>query len=242
MFTRRKVFVAGTALATILFSGGSVRGSALSLRNQRRGGYTVSERLTQYGPIVESRLRRAFESAGLSYPPHELAYIAFKDSRRFEVYGRMSPVQRWRFVKAYPIRAASGKLGPKLAEGDNQVPEGSYRAAYLNPNSQFHLSIRVNYPNEYDRHVAKADGRTRLGGDIMIHGNAVSIGCLAVGDQAAEDLFVLAALASPERVRVIISPTDFRLASASVPVAGPPWIGDLYVAIRAELQQFQRKP
>ena len=69
----------------------------------------------------------------------------------------------------YPILAASGVLGPKLREGDKQVPEGIYGAEALNPNSKFHLSIRLNYPNTFDRRMAQSDGRTQLGGDIMIH-------------------------------------------------------------------------
>ena len=111
-------------------------------------------------------------------------------------------------------------------------------AELLNPNSRFHLSIRVNYPNAFDRRMATQDGRTQLGGDIMIHGNAVSIGCLAMGDEAAEDLFVLAALATKERTRIIISPTDFRTGILGRLRAQPAWAGELYQQLRAELKQF----
>jgi hypothetical protein len=96
-----------------------------------RGSYTVEERLRQHGPAVEARLRGPFAAAGLPYPPAELAYVAFKDTRRLEVYGRASPERPWRFVKAYPVLGASGGRGPKLAEGDEQVPEGIYRAESL---------------------------------------------------------------------------------------------------------------
>lgn len=74
-------------------------------------------------------------------------------------------------IKSYPILAASGSIGPKLRESDMQVPEGVYQIESLNPNSQFHLSLRVNYPNEFDREQARIDGRAQLGGDIMIHGS-----------------------------------------------------------------------
>lgn len=200
--------------------------------------YTVEERLSQYGDEVEQRLRGDFEAVGLAYPPYELAYVAFKDVMQLEVYGRMGPEEAWRFVRRYPVLSASGKLGPKLVEGDRQVPEGVYGAEFLNANSRFHLSIRLDYPNAFDREMAKRDGRSRLGGDIMIHGSAVSVGCLAMGDEAAEDLFILAALVSKERLRVVVSPTDFRLPDRSSPVVGVSWAGELYDGIRAELGAF----
>jgi murein L,D-transpeptidase YafK len=88
--------------------------------------------------------------------------------------------------------------------------------------------------------MAKVDGRTRLGGDIMIHGNSVSVGCLAMGDDAAEDLFVLSALVSKERVKIVISPTDFRTGTSMNLVEEPHWVGGLYGMLREELRQFQK--
>jgi murein L,D-transpeptidase YafK len=90
--------------------------------------------------------------------------------------------------------------------------------------------------------MGRADGRRRLGGDIMIHGGAASIGCLAMGNPAAEDLFVLAALARPQHVSVLISPTDFRTepAQARMAPAQPAWVRTLYASLQTELQQFPR--
>jgi murein L,D-transpeptidase YafK len=129
-------------------------------------------------------------------------------------------------------------LGPKLREGDHQVPEGIYRAEFLNPNSLFHLSIRLNYPNAFDQAAARADGRTNLGSDIMIHGSKVSIGCIAVGNEAAEDLFVLAAIVGKEWVKVVISPVDFRVPGTKAPEADRPWIRTLYTTLARELAAF----
>jgi hypothetical protein len=98
-----------------------------------------------------------------------------------------------RLVHRYPVLAASGALGPKLRQGDLQVPEGVYRVLWLNPNSSYHLSMKLDYPNAFDREHARRDRRTDLGGDIFVHGRAVSIGCVALGDPAIEELFVLAA-------------------------------------------------
>jgi murein L,D-transpeptidase YafK len=200
---------------------------------------TVAERLEQFGAAVESRLRALFEAAGAGYPPQELAWVAFKDSRMLELYARDAR-QAWRLIKTYPVLAASGDLGPKLHEGDRQVPEGIYRVESLNPNSRFHLSVRLDYPNDFDRRMAKLDGRTQLGGDIMIHGNSVSIGCLAMGDDAAEEVFVLSALAGREHVKVIISPTDFRTHGKTGPPERPNWVAELYETVREELRQLKK--
>ena len=145
------------------------------------------------------------------------------------------------FVCAYPIVAASGNPGPKLQEGDLQVPEGRYRIRELNPNSRYHLSLWLDYPNAFDRAQADAEGRSQLGGEIMIHGGASSKGCLAVGDEGAEDLFVLAALCGLAQVAVMIAPRDFRLEppEAFAP-ATPLWVDDLYRQLARELKSYPR--
>lgn len=185
-------------------------------------------------------MRPAFDEARLSYPPRELALLAFKDSAMLELCAR-EPDGAWRLVKRYPVLAASGTLGPKLAEGDRQVPEGVYRVESLNSNSRFHLSLRLDYPNDFDRRMAELDGRTQLGGDIMIHGDSVSVGCLALGDEASEELFVLAAFVDFERdapLRVLICPTDFRRGESVALPRQPNWADELYERLRAELSAF----
>jgi murein L,D-transpeptidase YafK len=106
----------------------------------------------------------------------------------------------------------------------------------LNPLSQFHLSVRVDYPNREDIAHASAP-RDQLGGDIYIHGNKVSIGCIAIGDPAIERVFCLAALASPSWRRILISPRDFRRADPAA-VNQDPWIGDLYRRLDRRLEEF----
>jgi murein L,D-transpeptidase YafK len=132
-------------------------------------------------------------------------------------------------------------LGPKLQEGDNQVPEGLYRIESLNPNSAFHLALRTNYPNAFDREKARHDGRIYPGSDIMIHGSTASIGCLAMGNPAAEELFVLTAGTGIENIDVILSPVDFRV--RDLPADMPPlpsWASGLYAEIRKRLARFRQ--
>ncbi len=202
------------------------------------GKKTAQDRVAEFGEAVEKRVAADFSRVGVAYPPETIALLGFKQERRLEVYaGGHDGRNRW--VRSYPILAASGTLGPKLREGDRQVPEGLYRISFLNPNSLYHLSLRVNYPNEFDRARAGKDGRTNLGGDIMIHGRRAPIGCLAMGDEAAEGLFVLAALTGIENVRVVLSPVDFRKTRVhALPKLAPQWTSELYVTIQKELMKF----
>jgi murein L,D-transpeptidase YafK len=199
---------------------------------------TIAERLDQYGASARARLWPFFKQAGVAYPPEQLVFVGFKEEKVLQVYAK-SGTNGCRFVRSYPILAASGVVGPKLREGDRQVPEGIYAIELLNPNSSYHLSLRVSYPNAFDREQAAREQRTKLGGDIMIHGKDKSIGCLAMGDEAAEDLFVLAADTGIEMIAVILSPVDFRLGKTVPRMANlPEWTPALYQKIKARLAEL----
>ena len=74
----------------------------------------------------------------------------------------------------------------------------------------------------------------------MIHGKDCSIGCLAMGDEAAEDLFVLAALTGIDNVGVVLSPVDFRFRDLPKDMPTTPrWSKDLYETIRHELKNYE---
>jgi murein L,D-transpeptidase YafK len=76
--------------------------------------------------------------------------------------------------------------------GDGQVPEGLYRVTTLNPWSRFHLSLRLDYPNAADRARNPGVPVSALGGEIFIHGNCVTIGCVPIGDEAIEEVYLAA--------------------------------------------------
>jgi hypothetical protein len=195
---------------------------------------TVADVVRTMGPAARTRLQPHFTAAGVAYPPRSLTLLALKEERRLELWAGGSGSLR--LVRSYPVLAASGVAGPKLREGDLQVPEGVYRIPLLNPNSSYHLSLKVDYPNAFDRRRARADGRTRLGGDIFIHGREVSIGCIAIGDPAIEEVFVLASDVGLPRIKVLIAPRDLRLhPGRDVPTAANRWLDELYAALRAEM-------
>ena len=204
-----------------------------------RGMKTISDRVAQYGDTVKARLAPAFDEIGVPYPPKKMTLIGLKAEEKLQVWVSGTD-KKWKHLKTYPILGMSGELGPKLKEGDMQVPEGIYGLESLNPNSLYHLALRVAYPNTDDIRRGKADGRSDLGGDIMIHGKDCSIGCLAIGDEAAEDLFVLAAQTGIDNVMVILSPVDFRLRDLPKDMPTTPvWAQDLYGAIRQELKTYE---
>jgi hypothetical protein len=200
--------------------------------------HDVTARVQQYGEAVRDRLHSDFARAGVIYPPASLALLAFKQERRLDVYAANSQTAPYRFIRSYPILGTSGTLGPKLREGDRQVPEGLYRVENLNPNSRYHLAIRVNYPNAFDLENAAHEKRTNPGSDIMIHGSDRSVGCLAMGDQAAEDLFVLCALTGPSKVSLIFSPIDFRNGGHPSLPTSPAWVPGLYDSIKVALNTY----
>ena len=205
---------------------------------------TIADRVAQHGLAARARLAPYFAAAGVPYPPARFLLLGLKQERTLQLYAA-GPGQAYAFIRSFAIGGASGELGPKLREGDRQVPEGVYRIEYLNPNSIAHLSLALSYPNEFDRMHAEEDGRENatLGGDIMIHGGADSIGCLAVGDQAAEDLFVLAADADWEHAVVVVSPVDFRRAALPADYHPPAdWVNPLYGWLRTEIRLLPLPP
>lgn len=199
---------------------------------------TVADRVAQYGDTARARLMPWFSNVGLAYPPERVTLVGLKEERLLQVWVTASD-KPWVHLRDYPILGISGVLGPKLKEGDLQVPEGLYKVESLNPNSLYHLSIRVNYPNGQDKHWGRQDGRSDLGSDIMIHGKACSVGCLAMGDAAIEDLFILVAETGIEKVSIILTPFDFRVRDLPDHLPGlPPWSADLYRAIKQALARL----
>ena len=201
------------------------------------GSKTVSDVVNQYGSDARDRMQPYFTKAAIRYPPSSLALLAIKDEAVLELWdtSNRQPV----FIRDYSIQALSGVAGPKLREGDRQVPEGIYKVEYLNPNSSYHLSMKLNYPNHFDLKHAKAEGRTEPGTNIFIHGKAVSIGCLAMGDSAAEELFILATDIGYNNIKVAIAPKDPRKTTLT-PIDELAWTEELYLQLKQYFSKFDK--
>jgi murein L,D-transpeptidase YafK len=143
--------------------------------------------------VAASRAERAtsiaelFQGAGVTYPPAQLYLRAFKHEAELELWAGDKSADLKK-LRTYKVCAASGVLGPKRQRGDLQVPEGFYRLDRFNPTSNFYLSLGIDYPNAADR---KRSAGLDPGGDIFIHGDCVTIGCLPIEDDIRE-LYVIA--------------------------------------------------
>ena len=192
-----------------------------------------------------AHLAAMFAGAGIPYPAREIYLRVFKHEGQMELWARSRDQAPFRLVHTYPILCASGRLGPKRREGDGQVPEGFYMVDRFNPRSLFHLSLGLNYPNEADRLLTTDPAQP--GSDVFIHGGAVSIGCLAMGDASAEEIYLAALDARAADGRgpaVSIFPcrmTEANWQTLLAPgCAGQPALETLWRALRAGYDRFEQ--
>lgn len=139
----------------------------------------------------DTLVRQRFQAKDLPYPPHAIMLRAFKKEASLELWATATEAEPYVLVHEYRICTSSGVLGPKRRFGDEQVPEGFYELDWFNPQSNFFLSMHINYPNASDRILGF---RQNLGGDIFLHGNCASIGCIPITDDGIKEVYWLAVL------------------------------------------------
>ena len=130
-----------------------------------------------------------FKLKNIDYPSNNIFIRIFKWEAQVELWTFDNESNKYILIKTYNICALSGELGPKRKRGDLQIPEGFYHISLFNPVSNFYLSLKLNYPNASDKILGyKKD----LGGDIFIHGDCVTIGCIPITDSMIKELYWLA--------------------------------------------------
>lgn len=181
--------VALAGLATLLL-GHFVIGSA-SDRDIRAIGFERAKRrmLADWGAPLPgtpdlANLQARLAEKGVE-PGAPVLVRIFK--REFELELWMEREGRFEPFVTYPICRWSGRLGPKLKQGDAQAPEGFYAVGKdaLNPNSRWYRSFNVGYPNAFDQSL----GRT--GSLIMVHGGCASVGCFAMTNAQMDEIWRL---------------------------------------------------
>ena len=158
---------------------------------------------------LEDSLHKQFDQKNFQWPPEQLYIRSFKYDRLLEIWIKDICNPQYKLFKSYKICMQSGTLGPKRLEGDFQMPEGFYYINDFNANSNFHLSLGLNYPNASDKVLSDS---LRPGNDIYIHGHCVSAGCIAIEDKPIEELFLLTSLAKDngqEFIPVHVFPVKF---------------------------------
>lgn len=138
----------------------------------------------------EDTLKKQFKARGLEWPAKQIYIRSFKYDSQLEVWVRNNSDEEFKLFKTYKVCAMAGSLGPKRMDGDYQVPEGFYYITRFNPNSEYHLSLKVNYPNQSDKLLSDS---LKPGGEIYIHGSCVTVGCIPITDSQIEEVYLLAA-------------------------------------------------
>ncbi len=134
------------------------------------------------------------------YNGPEVTKIAvFKNSRRMYLMHNETA------IRGYEIDLGFAPSGDKKIEGDGKTPEGAYYIDRRNPNSRFHLSLGISYPNARDIAEARALGHSP-GGDIFIHGRGTPVsllkrdwtwGCVAVTNEEIEEIYAMVRTGTP---------------------------------------------
>jgi murein L,D-transpeptidase YafK len=168
----------------------------------------------------ESVVKQYFTEKKLSYQKFQLFIRAFKKEQTLEVWIRETGKEEFELLHTYDFCTTSGTLGPKRKEGDLQIPEGIYHINHFNSQSNFYLSLGLNYPNASDKILSHA---TKPGGSIYIHGNCVTIGCIPITDDKIKELYVLAVEAKnggQDKIPVHVFPDRLDLGTVEKLVAG----------------------
>lgn len=194
------------ALSIIILSMGF--GSGTSFKKEQLKYPHVKTAYKEKWSIVKSKLVKA----GVDTSHFQLFIRIFKEEAKLEVWARDNSKSKFKKVDTYNICRSSGTLGPKRKEGDDQVPEGFYRVSVFQPSSEFYLALGVSYPNRADK--LKGD-KSHPGGDIMIHGNCVTIGCMPLTDDIIKEVYIMAVEArndGQQDIPIYIFPTKLDAA------------------------------
>ncbi len=170
----------------------------------------VRQAINEKGSILVERLKEV----NLTIDNFQILLVAYKDEDVLELWVRNKSDRMFQKLNTYLVCARSGSLGPKRERGDNQVPEGFYHVDRFNPKSNFHLSLGLNYPNKSDRIKATANDP---GGDIFIHGDCVTIGCLPMTDDKIKEIYSYAVFAKNNgQLHIPVYVFPFRMTSQNM--------------------------
>ena len=154
---------------------------------------TLSRRTLLFGALGGSLSACAQQTKFRTYDGPEVTRIqVFKEARILQL------IHERTLLRAFKFELGFAPTGHKVFEGDGRTPEGAYRINRANPDSRYHLSLGISYPNANDIAKARRMGRSP-GGDIFIHGTPIdvageddwTIGCIAVSDADMEEIYAM---------------------------------------------------
>lgn len=185
----------------------------------------------------EKQLKHQFAEAKLTWPAKQMYIRSFKQEGQLEIWLRHLPSEPFVLFKTYQVCALSGKLGPKRKEGDLQVPEGLYYINEFNPNSDYHFSLGINYPNQSDLFFADPQSP---GSEIYIHGKCATVGCIPILNNPIEELYVLASTIhqqGQDYIPVHIFPINFSNEQSLKQLQSHTMFNPHYQALTEQLKQ-----
>lgn len=227
LFTLLLLAVAGAGFYLLLTPGGRQLLDRVAI-NWTRAEYRALHRAGQKLPGTPdlARLDQRLAAKGVAAGVPIFIRI-FKLESELELW--VEKDGRYEHFATYPICLWSGRLGPKLREGDRQAPEGFYTVDKdaLNPNSRWHRSFNLGFPNAFDQ----AHGRT--GSFLMVHGGCTSIGCYAMTDKVVDEIWrMVTAALDKGQPRFAVHVFPFRMSERNLAVRR----GDRWADFWAELK------
>jgi len=171
----------------LIFSLSSLSAQTNFLKEQKRYA-RVRTALKEKDSLIVANLKKH----GIKTNELNILIRVFKEESQLEIFAKKKNENTYKKIADYTICAKSGALGPKRAQGDMQVPEGFYYINRFNPSSNFYLSLGLNYPNAADKKKTSAKDP---GGDIFIHGDCVTIGCMPMTDDKIKEIYLYAVYA-----------------------------------------------
>jgi murein L,D-transpeptidase YafK len=227
------------SLVALVSSGRVIAQEGVDPMNEPETYRSVAAMARNYN-LVRSRWR----AAGALWPPKDIYIRVFKLEGEVELWARAQEGKREVLVHRFPVCASSGTLGPKVRQGDRQVPEGFYWVNHINPDSDFHLSLGIDYPNAVDR---ARSGVEPTGGEIYLHGDCVTIGCVPLQDEPVEFLYtaiVSARNAGQKRFPVHSFPCRMLSATCARALANQPNLAQhrrLWSTLRSAFRLFEAR-
>ncbi len=192
----------------------------------------------------EAFITKKLDNKQLSKNALNVLVLIFKSEKILELYVKSKTNTTYELLESYNICAVSGELGPKRKQGDYQTPEGFYYVSHFNPNSSYYLSLGINYPNGSDKKKSTA---TDLGGDIYIHGECVTIGCVPMTNEKMKEIYLYAIYAKnsgQQKIPVYIFPfkmTDKNMTAAKASYKNNTQLIEFWKNIKQGFDAFEKE-
>jgi len=196
------MFINTRLLIALILLSGTLLAQPSFLKQQLKYG-RVSSSYKEKWPTISKNLK----AKGVDSANYKVLIRIFKEEQVLEVWLKSKNADKYVHYGNYDICRSSGEAGPKRQEGDMQVPEGFYCVNFFNAFSDYYLGMQIDYPNQSDKIL----GKRPFGGQIMIHGNCVTIGCIPITDDKIKELYLLCLFSKGAGNNVCVEGYPFKL-------------------------------